>query len=121
MFHEEFILHDTQVDHNRVVYSLFGVLGDVGGVLQAIMMLFISIFTSYSEFSFVNSLISKLFYVNTKDKKIIKKKDDFDYKKTSDWPIKISNCDKFRIFCRCCPNKKQKKLIEDIENNTIYQ
>ena len=65
LYHEEFILHDTQVDHSRVVYSLFGVLGDVGGVLQAIMMLFASIFTSYSEFSFINSIVSKLFIVNT--------------------------------------------------------
>ena len=57
LFHEEFLLFDTQIDHNRVVYSLFGVLGDVGGVLQAIMMLFVAGFTSYSEFSFINSVI----------------------------------------------------------------
>ena len=55
--HEEFLLFDTQMDHSRVVYSLFGVLGDVGGVLQAIMMLFVAGFTSYSEFSFINSII----------------------------------------------------------------
>ena len=61
--------------HRRRVYALFDLLGDLGGVLELIVLFFGVLVAPVSYYSFIMKAAEKLFYGRTKDANI------FDYRK----------------------------------------
>jgi len=55
------------IKHVRVVYDLLGVLGDLGGVTEVIMLFFGFFLQPISEHSFLLQAIKKLFLARTND------------------------------------------------------
>ena len=53
--------------HKREVYSLLSLIGDLGGVLEIFVLLFIFIINPITDFSFKMKAIQKLYLVKTKD------------------------------------------------------
>ena len=61
------MLSDISVAHSREKYSLLDLLGDLGGVLEVIILVTGMIFFSISEHSFVLKVIEKMFFARTDD------------------------------------------------------
>lgn len=62
------IYHDQiGVGHERAIYSLLDLLGDLGGVTEVMMIVFCFIILPISEHSFVVKAMKKLYIARTKD------------------------------------------------------
>ena len=59
------ILGQTGMQHNRAKYGALDLLGDLGGVLEVIMILFGFALYPVSEHSFVITAANKLFFART--------------------------------------------------------
>ena len=59
--------YSESIKHVRVVYDLLGVLGDLGGVTEVIMLFFGFFLEPISEHSFMLKAIKKLFLARTND------------------------------------------------------
>jgi hypothetical protein len=70
VFSLNFYLDDEMTLHYRQTYSLFDLLGDLGGASRVILICFGKIFYPISEFSFWMKAIQKLYIVKTSDKKL---------------------------------------------------
>jgi hypothetical protein len=59
--------HNQSVKHYRLVYDFLGVLGDLGGVTEVIMLIFGFFLYPVSEHSFMLQAIKKLYLARTGD------------------------------------------------------
>ena len=57
------IQSETERFHERKVYNIMDLLGDIGGILEAFTIFWGIIILPFSEFEFYQSAASKLFYV----------------------------------------------------------
>ena len=62
------------VTHVRRIYSLFELIGDLGGITEVVMLCFGFFLYSVSEHSFVLKAVKKLFKARTKDPNLFKRK-----------------------------------------------
>jgi hypothetical protein len=88
-FESEYFLDPTIVQHDRTVYNLFDVLGDVGGVMQILQIVFAFLLSTYSERAFTFDLLEEI----TNYKPTFKEK--------------------------LCKSKKLKQQIEEISENML--
>ena len=64
------MLTDSLIEYERRVYSVFDLLGDVGGIEGSLSIVFGFIVSSYVSSAFQNSVINQQFdYIDT-DKKV---------------------------------------------------
>ena len=68
------MLDPKGVAHSRKVYALFDILGDLGGVIEVIMIVFGFIFFPISEHSYIIRASKKLFYARTQDENLFRKR-----------------------------------------------
>lgn len=66
-------LHGEQFTLSREVYNCFGLLGDLGGVTEVIMIVFGFIFYPISEHSYILTASQKLFFAKTSDDEVFAK------------------------------------------------
>jgi hypothetical protein len=63
------VYHDQiAVGHERAIYSLLDLLGDLGGVTEVMMIVFCFILLPISEHSFVVKSMKKLYIARTREK-----------------------------------------------------
>ena len=55
------------MNHERAIYSLLDLLGDLGGVTEVMMIVFCFVILPISEHSFVVKAMKKLYIARTKD------------------------------------------------------
>ena len=60
---------DTVIGHERFVYALMDLMGDLGGVMEVLIFIGGLMLVPYSEFSFNMSLIEALYKVKTDSSK----------------------------------------------------
>ena len=65
MYNIVLILGQTGIAHKRVRYGIFDLLGDLGGVLEVIMIIFGIFLYPVSEHGFVMKAANKLFFART--------------------------------------------------------
>jgi hypothetical protein len=65
MYNIVLLLGQTGVGHSRRKYGLFDLLGDLGGVLEVIMIVFGIFLFPISEHSFMLKAANKLFFART--------------------------------------------------------
>ena len=53
-------------NHRREVYNVLSLIGDIGGVLEMVMLLFIFFMTPISEYSFNMKAIQNLYLARSK-------------------------------------------------------
>lgn len=58
-------LSGSKIHHEREVYNVMDLLGDLGGVVEVLMIIFGFFLFPISEFSFITSVTQKLFYART--------------------------------------------------------
>lgn len=63
-------LDGVMVSHSRRVYGFFDLLGELGGVMEVLVIIFGLILFPISEHSFYLNAIKKLFFARTKDSDI---------------------------------------------------
>ena len=68
------LLSDISVSHSRQKYGLLDLLGDLGGVLEVLLLVSGAFFYSYSEYSFVIKAMQKLFLARSFEKNIFERK-----------------------------------------------
>jgi hypothetical protein len=61
------------MNHQREVYNLLDLIGDLGGVLEVIIAFFGLFIYPISEFSFFLTALERLFLARTVDKTLFKK------------------------------------------------
>jgi hypothetical protein len=59
-----------KVNHDRMIYGLIDLLGDLGGVLEIVLLVTGFFLNNIAEHSFYTNSISKLYMANTKDTKM---------------------------------------------------
>ena len=67
-------MDQTTMMHGRRIYSLFDLLGDLGGVTEVVMLCFGFMLYPISEHSFYLKAIKKLFIARTKSNTLFRKK-----------------------------------------------
>ena len=67
-------MDQTTILHTRRIYSLFDLLGDLGGVTEVIMLAFGFMLYPISEHSFYLKAIKKLFIAKTTNEKLFRVK-----------------------------------------------
>lgn len=67
----EVYLYDEVTNHTRSVFGFLDLLGELGGVMEIIVIVFSYAMSSMSEFSFNIKAIEKLFLVRTKDETLL--------------------------------------------------
>ena len=65
IYEEIYTFESLQKDHNREIYSLMDCLGDVGGVLGILQIIFSVAIQPYSELIFYLNAIQKMFSANS--------------------------------------------------------
>ena len=76
MYNIVLILGQTGVAHSRRKYGLFDLLGDLGGVLEVIMIIFGMFLYPISEHSFVIKAANKLFFARTNRNDVFLSRED---------------------------------------------
>ena len=71
-------LNEEGVNYSRDVYNILGVLGDLGGIVEVIMIIFGFFLFPISEHSFYLKAARMLYYARTKDDKLFTKTGDPD-------------------------------------------
>jgi hypothetical protein len=66
VFESKIFLSKDGFNYKRQIYSFFDLLGDMGGVTQAIVLMFAFIFIPIAEHEFIIAASNKLFYARTK-------------------------------------------------------
>ena len=59
--------------HERVIYSVLDLLGDLGGVIEIIILAFGIFIFPISRHSFYTAALKRMFMARTKDPKLFKK------------------------------------------------
>ena len=62
-----------QILHERRIYSILDFMGDLGGVLEVVMVTFGIFLNGISEHSFYTRAIKKFYSAKTRDDKIFRK------------------------------------------------
>lgn len=70
------MLEAEDIRHTREIYSLFDILGDLGGVTEVIMLLFGFFLYPISEHSFSLQALKRLYKARTVDDSIFKKTEE---------------------------------------------
>ena len=76
VFNSVILLDQTGKIHTRKKYAFFDLLGDLGGVLEVILLAFGFVFNSIAYHSFLVQASKKLFYARTMIEDIFKRKMD---------------------------------------------
>lgn len=71
-------LNEEGVNYQRDAYNILGVLGDLGGIVEVIMIIFGFFLFPISEHSFYLKAARMLYYARTKDEKLFSKTVDSD-------------------------------------------
>ncbi len=71
VYYYDVYVYDEVTKHTRDVFDFLDLLGDLGGVMEIIVIAFGYIMSSMSEFSFNLKAIEKLFLVRTKDETLL--------------------------------------------------
>lgn len=66
----EVVLANSGLVHRRRVYSIFDLMGDLGGVIEILLIVFNIMFLPMAEHSFNLKAIKKLFLARTKDEEL---------------------------------------------------
>ena len=69
-----FSLSEHEVLHSREAFNIIDMLGDLGGLVDIIIVVFSLFVSPYASTSFMVKLLSKLYKVKTKKMKFVKKK-----------------------------------------------
>lgn len=75
-FSSVMMLEAEDIGHTRQIYSLFDILGDLGGVTEVIMLLFGFFLYPISEHSFSLQALKRLYKARTLDDTIFKKSEE---------------------------------------------
>ena len=62
-----FSLHDQEVYHERQVFTIVDLLGNIGGILDIFLIITKFLISPYASLSFMNTFISKLYKLKTKN------------------------------------------------------
>ena len=76
MYNIVLILGQSGLAHSRRKYALFDLLGDLGGVLEVIMIIFGIFLYPVSEHSFIIKAANKLFFARTNRDDVFVPKED---------------------------------------------
>ena len=93
------ILHDTQIIHEKAMYSVFDLLADVGGLLDIFVVAFAIIIQRYNSSLFLFNVIKKLYLLKE--------------------PITASFAEFFYIHNFGCCIKSESKHIIDLCEETL--
>jgi len=75
----------------RSAYTIYDVLGDVGGFQQVLLMISVFIFSQYSDTSFRVEAINKLFQIKTEHMHLLDEKES----------LKTNFCTRIRLMFKC--------------------
>jgi len=67
VFYMGLFLSSKSISHERRVYAMLDMFGDVGGFRDAVILLFRTILGSYSPSLFFASVLQAVFWVDTED------------------------------------------------------
>ena len=70
LYKTEYFLMNHQVDHVRSAYDIVTLLGDIGGVIEIVMVVSALILSPYSEFIYLTKALKKLYLARTKKKNL---------------------------------------------------
>ena len=76
IYNSEIYLTKESFDYQRRIYGFFDLLGDLGGVTEAIVLIFAFIFIPISEHQFTIEASKMLFLARTKTTCLFEKKHD---------------------------------------------
>ena len=76
IYNDVIILDQTGIAHGRKKYGLLDLLGDLGGILEVVMLATGFMLFPISEHSFVMKASHRLFYARSDSDKIFKKHED---------------------------------------------
>jgi hypothetical protein len=65
LFHSHIVLDQQYVAHKREIYNMFDLLGDLGGVIQVVMICGSVLIGPISYHSFVLKAIRRIYLANT--------------------------------------------------------
>lgn len=114
IFIYSFTLSEVKIEHTREIYNLLDVIGDLGGVIDIVILLIGFFVFPYSEHNFYLKAIQKMFLARTKNNSIfiqsrksqLKQKIPLTYlgtiiqKEASRHKyIRISNLTNFKLYC----------------------
>ena len=77
-------LDQIGVSENRSVYGWLDVLGDLGGVMEIILLAFGFFLYPFSEHSFILNAANSLFYASTKLEGVFKEKEEHKVKRAKE-------------------------------------
>ena len=69
-------LNNQEVYHERQVFTVTDLLGNIGGILDILLLIAKLLISPYASLSFMNTFISKLYTIKTKNLKRKFKKND---------------------------------------------
>ena len=72
LYKTEYFLMNHQMDHERACYDIVQLLGDIGGVIEFVMVLSAMILSPYSEFIYLTKALKKLYLARTRDKHLFR-------------------------------------------------
>mgnify|MGYP001094581193 CR=1 FL=1 len=91
LFECEIMLDEEEAKQHRTVYGILDLLGDVGGIMDILIIIFGVFLFPLSHHSFLDTATKKFFYARTKDDKDFGKVADSE-NFPNDKKIKISFC-----------------------------
>ena len=82
LFQSKFFLDMQSINHNRSIYNLLDLLGDLGGVTEVIMAVLGIFLFPISEHSFIIKAAKIVFLAKTKDENMFKHKEKYQTKES---------------------------------------
>ena len=76
-----FYMDESSISHYREVYTSIDALGDIGGIIEIILIVFGTIFLPIARHSFYLRASRFMFFARSKDSSLFIKDDDLDKKK----------------------------------------
>ena len=101
------VLSSETLEHNREIYNLLDLLGDLGGVKEVIMIVFGFFLFPISEHSFINQATKRQFLVKTEDTELFAplEADDVMYQKQLNAKTAVSKFQKLGLMKYTDPKK----------------
>lgn len=111
IYTQNVFLNEEGVNYSRDVYNILGVLGDLGGIVEVLMIIFGFFLFPISEHSFYLKAARMLYFARTKDKTLFQEPND---PELSDKLEKYMDPEKFA-------NISNSKLKQEIEKHHIIR
>ena len=75
LYQTTYMLSNVMMGHEREVESLIQLMGDIGGLIEFLFVIFLAILSPIAEFDFYLKAIKKLYYARSRDGNILNTKD----------------------------------------------